>query len=86
MAHLVYQTFYYFFGVLDTILFLFILSSWFPRAVRVRYVLSQLLDPLFTPIRFCLRHSIFRTGRGDLTPMIALIVLSYLQTFFYSMM
>lgn len=85
MTHIICQTFYYFFGVLDTILFLYILSSWFPNAQKIRYYLVQFLNPLFTPIRFCLSHSIFRTGYGDLTPMIALIVLSYLQTFFYSM-
>ncbi len=85
MTSIICQTFYYFFGVLDTILFLYILSSWFPNAQKIRYYLAQLLNPLFTPIRICLGHSIFRTGYGDLTPMIALIVLSYLQTFFYSM-
>ncbi len=85
MAHIVSLTFYYFFGVLDTILFLYIISSWFPNAQKVRYLLLMLLEPLFTPIRYCLKNSIFRTGYGDLTVMIALIVLSYLQTFFYSM-
>ena len=83
MTHMICQTFYYFFNILDTMLFLYILSSWFPNTKR--YHLAKFLDPLFTPIRYCLAHSIFRTGRGDLTPMIALVVLSYLQTFFYSM-
>ena len=84
MTHMICQTFYYFFNILDTMLFLYILSSWFPNA-KIRYHLAKFLDPLFTPIRYCLAHSVFRTGRGDLTPMIALVVLSYLQTFFYSM-
>lgn len=86
MAYLICQTFYYFFGILDGVLFLYILSSWFPNAGRFRRILAQFLEPLFGPIRWCLQHSIFRTGIGDLTPMIALVVLSYLQTFFYSMM
>lgn len=85
MERIVCLTFYYFFGVLDTVLFLYILSSWFPTAQKIRNYLAQFLSPLFTPIRYCLSRSIFRTGYGDLTVMIALIVLSYLQTFFYSM-
>ena len=85
MTHMICQTFYYFFSVLDTVLFLYILSSWFPN-MKIRYYFAKFLEPLFTPIRYCLVHSIFRTGRGDLTPMIALVVLSYLQTFFYSML
>ncbi len=85
MTHLICQTFYYFFGILDMILFLYILSSWFPNAVKFRYLLLQFLEPLFAPIRLCLKHSIFRTAVGDLTPLIALVVISYLQTFFYSM-
>ena len=85
MTHLIGLTFYYFFGILDTVLFLYILCSWFPYSIKVRHILLQFLNPLFTPIRYCLQHSIFRTGIGDLTPMIALVIISYCQTFFYSM-
>lgn len=85
MTHLIGLTFYYFFGILDMVLFLYILSSWFPNSSKLRYLLLQFLNPLFTPIRFCLQHSVFRTGIGDLTPMIALVIISYCQTFFYSM-
>lgn len=86
MTYLICQTFYYFFGILDFVLFLYILSSWFPNASKFRYILLEFLAPLFRPIQFCLKHSIFRTGIGDLTPMVALVILSYLQAFFYSMM
>lgn len=86
MLPLICRTFYYFFWFLDTILFVYILSVWFPGGYKFKKMLAQLLEPLFAPIRFCLSHSVFRTGFGDLTPMLALVVLSYLQTFFYSML
>lgn len=84
MLPMVFMALYYFFIVLDGILFLYILSSWFPGG-RLRGFLFELLRPMFTVIGLLLRHSIFKGSTGDFSPMIALLLFSYLQTFFYQL-
>lgn len=85
MSYLIYHALYIFFMVLEGILFLYILSSWFPNSAKIRNLLLTLLDPLFIPIRFALKKSVFYNGMVDLAPMITLILLSYLQSLFYGL-
>lgn len=84
MLPMVFKAFYYFFLVLEGLLFLYIVSSWFP-GTKLRSFFYELLQPLFTPIRFLLKHSVFGSNFADFTPMIALILLSYLQSLFYQL-
>lgn len=85
MTYIICHALYIFFIILEIILFLYIMSSWIPNAVRFRTLLTALLDPVFGPLRFLLHHSIFYNLSMDLTPMIALILISYLQTLFYGL-
>ncbi|MDK2809139.1 MAG: YggT family protein [Clostridiales bacterium] len=85
MAYVLSHSLYLFFMMLEMILFLYLVLSWFPNASRMRGVMLTLLDPIFTPIRFLLKHSILYNSSFDLTPMITLIVLSYLQSLFYNL-
>lgn len=84
MLSMIFLTLYYFFMALDTILLLFILSSWFP-ANKIQQFLYELLHPVFSFIHLLLRHSIFKSGYGDPTPLIALLMFSWLQNFFYQL-
>lgn len=85
MTYIVCHALYIFFVILECVLFIYILGSWFPNALRFRALLLTLLDPIFVPIRFLLRKSVFYNAQRDLTPMVALILIFYLQSFFYGL-
>lgn len=84
MLSMIFLSLYYFFLVLEAVLFLWLISTWFPGR-RLRTVLFELLRPVFTLIHLLLRHSVFKSSVGDISPMIALLLFSYLQTFFYQL-
>ena len=85
MVQLIFHGLYIFFFILEIVLCVSIISSWIPGCKTFKGILSELLEPMLLPIRFCLRHSIFHTKLIDLSPLLALIILSYLQTFFYQL-
>ena len=85
MTYIVCHALYIFFMILESILFIYIISSWVPNTIKIRKLLLTLLDPLFVPIRYCLRHSVFNNSTIDLVPMVTLLVLSYLQSLFYGL-
>lgn len=86
MSNLIVNSLYVFFIVLEIILFAYFMTSWFPFNTKLKEFLITLLEPLLTPIRFLLKHSIFNTKVIDLAPMIALVVIIFFQTIFYSLM
>jgi YggT family protein len=86
MLILIYHTLYIFFIVLEIILFLYVITSWFPINVKFKNFLLTLLDPILVPIRYLLKHSIFNTPAADLSIVIGFIIILYLQDFFYSLM
>lgn len=86
MIDLICQAFYIFFVILQIVLLLYILLSWFPKGIHIRSFLLLILDPLFAPLRYFVRHSALQNSVFDITPMIALVVISYLQSLFYSFM
>lgn len=86
MSNLIVNSLYVFFIVLEIILFAYFMMSWFPFNTKLKEFLITLLDPILTPIRFLLKHSIFNTKVIDLAPMIALIVILFFQSIFYRFM
>lgn len=85
MAYIICHSLYIFCAVLEAVLFLYIMSSWFPNATRFRGILLTLLDPIFVPVRGCLKRSVLNHATIDLTSMVTLILLSYLQSLFYGL-
>lgn len=85
MSSLIYYALYIFFVVLEMILFLYILTTWFPIGVRFKNFLITLLAPVLDPVRYLLRHSIFNTPTADIAPIIGLVIISFLQQFFYAL-
>lgn len=83
MISLIYNSLYIFFVVLEMILFFYIMASWFPISTRIKSILVTLLDPILEPVRFLLKRSIFNTPTADISPIIGLVIISYLQQFFY---
>ncbi|MGN6712044.1 YggT family protein [Anaerocolumna jejuensis] len=82
MAHTIYTTFYVFFIVLQIILLLYMLSSWFAGGERIKSLLSLLIEPVLTPVRFILKYSIFNNPAADLSPLIGFVIILFLQDFF----
>lgn len=83
MSNLIFNALYIFFIVLEMILFLYIIISWFPMNKHIKNVFITLLAPILDPVRYLLKHSIFNTTTADLAPIIGLVIISYLQQFFY---
>jgi uncharacterized protein YggT (Ycf19 family) len=83
MAHLLYNTLYVFFIVLEMILFLYVITSWFPISHSIKGFLAVLIDPVLVPVRYLLKHSIFNTPAADLSPIISFVIILFLQEFFY---
>lgn len=79
MNILMYRTFYVFFNVIEIILFINLISSWFPIPNGIKKILVTLINPILDPIRFLLRRSIFNTPVSDFSPIIGIVILSYLQ-------
>ena len=48
----------------------------------LRKQIHFLVDPILQPIRGILTHSIFHTAAMDISPIIAFILLSYIQQYF----
>ncbi len=80
MTGLIKEAFYIFILILEYSVFAYIILSWIPSLKGFRNLVSRFLDPLFSIIRYLLKHSIFRTTQIDITPLIALFILSYFQT------
>lgn len=85
MSSLIYNSFYIFFVVLLMILFCYIIAAWLPMSTRFKKLLIILLAPILDPVRYLLKHSIFNTPTADLSPIIGLIIILYLQQFFYTL-
>lgn len=85
MVQLIFHGLYIFFFILEFALCISIISSWIPGGKVLKKILFEFLEPMLVPIRFCLKHSVFQVKSADLSPLLALIILSYLQTFFYQL-
>ncbi|WMJ88245.1 YggT family protein [Anaerocolumna sp. MB42-C2] len=83
MINRMYDALYIFFIVLEIVLFLYVITSWFPVNNRFKSIISFLIDPILVPVRYLLKHSIFNTPTADLSPVIGFVVILFLQEFFY---
>lgn len=83
MSVIIFRTFYLFFVVVEFILMFYILMSWLPMSAKVRELMNHIVAPILDPIRYLLRHSIFYSQVADLSPLVAFVLLAYLQKLFY---
>ncbi len=79
MTGLLKEAFYIFFIILEYCVFAYIVLSWIPSLKGFRNLIDRFLDPLFSIIRYLLKHSVFRTVQMDMAPLIAIFILSYLR-------
>lgn len=80
MLQLLGQAIGIFCWLLELCILLDIVLSWLPKLEGFKLVVSHILDPLFSVIQYLMKYSIFTTNLVDLTPFIALILVSYIQT------
>ena len=83
MMELLFHTFYIFFNVLEMILAIYVVLSWFPFSKMVQQHLKNLVAPILDPVRALLKHSIFNSQVADLSPIITFLIILYLQKYFY---
>jgi len=57
-------------------------SSWFNGGEKFKNLLSLLIEPIITPVRFLLKHSIFGNPAADLSPLISFVLIMFLQDLF----
>lgn len=85
MVNLIYNMFYVFFIVIEIVLFLYILTSWIRISGKIKEILFMLIEPIITPVRYLLKHSIFNSPAADLSPIISFIIIIFFQNFFYTL-
>lgn len=83
--NLIYHVFYLFFTFLEVILLIYIVTSWFNLRGRFKEILLTLLEPIFVPVRFLLKHSIFNTPKVDMSPIIGFVIITFLQEIFLNL-
>lgn len=86
LAALLIHSLYIFFIVVEIILMIYVISTWIPVPPRLQGLLVSLIMPVLIPVRILLRHSVFYTRNVDLSPIIALAIITFLQNLFYSLM
>lgn len=86
MEYIIYRSLYLFFVVLEFILVIYIIMSWFPFGSKIKSIMRELTSPLLDPLRYLLKHSILYSQVADLSPIIAFFIISYMQKFFYSLL
>lgn len=86
LAALLVHSLYIFFIVVEIILMIYVISTWIPVPPRFQGLMVSLIMPVLIPVRILLRHSVFYTRNVDLSPIIALTIVTFLQNLFYSLM
>lgn len=85
MYNTIVNSLYIFCLGLEGILFLYILFSWFQMNEKIKSIFNMFLDPLLDPIRYLLKHSLLQVRNYDFSPIIAFLILSYLQEFLFAL-
>lgn len=77
MAAIVLEAISIFFVIMEILLLIDLFLVMF-HIRTLKRLLSIVLDPLLHPIRYFLKHSVLQTPMMDLSPIIAILVLTYL--------
>lgn len=68
-----------FFIVLECLVVLFLVQSFFPLSQKVRLFFLMMVSPILFPMQKIMKHSMMNTFSIDLSPYVILIILSYLE-------
>lgn len=80
MEILIIRSIRYFFELLNFLIFVRVIMSWFPRNGYNKFinVLNQLTDPILEPFRRLSERFGLNMGMVDLSPIIALLFLQFI--------
>lgn len=80
MEILIIRSVRYFFELLNFLIFVRVIMSWFPRSGYNKFIdiLNQLTDPILEPFRRLSEKFGLNTGMVDLSPIIALLFLQFI--------
>jgi uncharacterized protein YggT (Ycf19 family) len=67
-----------FITILEVVLLVYIFLSMFHVGFLVKPI-SFLLEPILMPIQKLMRHSVFHTPVSDISPIMAFLILSYIE-------
>ena len=68
-----------FFIVLECLVVLFLVQSFFPLSQKVRLFFLMMVSPILFPMQKIMKYSMMNTFSIDLSPYVILIILSYLE-------
>ncbi|CDA85790.1 unknown [Clostridium sp. CAG:230] len=79
MVHYIIYCMEIFFIVLECLVVLFLVQSFFPLSQKVRLFFLMMVSPILFPMQKIMKHSMMNTFSIDLSPYVILIILSYLE-------
>ena len=68
---------YWFFQVIKIALTAYIILTWLPFFSKLQTVMTDIMNPLLTPVRRLLNRSVFHTRGLDLSPIILYLLVVY---------
>ena len=80
MQFLLIKSLTIFIMILEVVLLIYIFLSMFHIGMLKR-PLSIILEPILLPIQILMKHSVFLSPVSDLSPIMAFLILSYIQQF-----
>ena len=78
MEYLIFRSIEVFLIGLEILLFIQLFTGFLQEGF-IRKQLAFLLDPILDPVRYLLKHSIFQSAVNDMSPLIAFIIITYVQ-------
>ena len=79
MVHYIIYCMEIFFIVLECLVVLFLVQSFFPLSQKVRIFFLMMVSPILFPMQKIMKYSMMNTFSIDLSPYVILIILSYLE-------
>ena len=76
MVHYIIYCMEIFFIVLEGLVVLFLVQSFFPLSQKVRLFFLMMVSPILFPMQKIMKHSMMNTFSIDLSPYVILIILS----------
>lgn len=79
MVHYIIYCMEIFIIVLECLVVLFLVQSFFPLSQKVRIFFLMMVSPILFPMQKIMKYSMMNTFSIDLSPYVILIILSYLE-------
>lgn len=68
---------YWFLLIVRYAIIIYVIAGWLPLPLKIKSVMRELMQPLFSPIQLLLRHSVLNIRGIDLSPIILYLIVLY---------